>query len=164
MPSIEKVPRCGSLTRPCTHCTIRSTLLEYMPLVFHFLTRDKLFYPIQVFLDTLQSSDCEMEVLSGGLRQHIVANCMALLTLIPLSIAGLYLVQSFPSCYRLRHFKGPRIASLTRLWLARHVAGGTMHLDFQKVNEKYGMFKPRSTFAVAVKGTHNVLMVYRVSC
>lgn len=79
-----------------------------------------------------------MDVLSGGLRQNVVASWGSLV-LISLCITGLYLVQSFRSWYRLRHFKGPRFAAFSRLWLARHVAGGTMHLDFQEVNEKYGM-------------------------
>ncbi|KAL3426423.1 cytochrome P450 [Phlyctema vagabunda] len=51
---------------------------------------------------------------------------------------GCYIFQTFQSWYRLRHFKGPPIASLTRFWLARHVWGGRMHLDFHDVNQKYG--------------------------
>ena len=56
-----------------------------------------------------------------------------------LSATGLILLRKFQSWYRLRHFKGPFIASLTRLWLVRCITGGRMHLDFQEVNQKYGM-------------------------
>jgi hypothetical protein len=56
------------------------------------------------------------------------------------SIVGVYLVQTFRSWYRLRHFKGPFIAALSRIWLVRTISGGRMHLDFQEVNQKYGMF------------------------
>jgi hypothetical protein len=78
-----------------------------------------------------------MDVLSRSLGQTIVSKWISLALI---SSAVLYLFQTFRSWYRLRHFKGPLLASLSRLWLARHVAGGRMHLDFQEINEKYGMF------------------------
>lgn len=53
---------------------------------------------------------------------------------------GAILVAKVSRLYRLRHFKGPFVASLSRLWLTRCVAGGTMHLDFLDVNRKYGRF------------------------
>ena len=83
-----------------------------------------------------------MEVTSGSLGQSIVAHWVSLILV---CFTGLYILQTFRTWYRLRHFKGPIFASLSRLWLARHVAGGRMHLDFQEVNEKYGMlmFVPR---------------------
>ena len=62
------------------------------------------------------------------------------ISLILVFTVGAFLVQAFHSWYRLRHFKGPFLASLTRLWLVRHAAGGRMHLEFQEVNQKYGMF------------------------
>jgi hypothetical protein len=52
--------------------------------------------------------------------------------------AGWVIQQKFRAWYRLRHFKGPLIASLTRLWLARKVAGGDMHTELHEINEKYG--------------------------
>lgn len=76
-----------------------------------------------------------MDIISKFTREGLVANGI---TFVLLAFTGLYLIQSFRSWYRLRHFKGPLFASLSRFWLARHVAGGTMHLDFQRVNEKYG--------------------------
>lgn len=68
---------------------------------------------------------------------HSVGNwvILALVCLI-----GLYVIQIFRSWYRLRHFEGPLFASLSRLWLVRAVSAGTLHLDFQAVNRKYGMF------------------------
>lgn len=55
-------------------------------------------------------------------------------------LTGLYFIETFRSWYRLRQFKGPLIATLSRLWLVRAVSAGTLHLDFQGVNRKYGMF------------------------
>jgi hypothetical protein len=78
-----------------------------------------------------------MEFPSGTLSQNIVAHWVSFILI---SVAGWYLLQTFRSWYRLRHFKGPLFATLSRLWLARHVAGGRMHLDFQEVNQKYGVY------------------------
>ncbi|CAG8957256.1 hypothetical protein HYFRA_00010678 [Hymenoscyphus fraxineus] len=50
----------------------------------------------------------------------------------------LYLISTFRAWYRLKQFKGPTLAGLTRVWLARRVWGGRMHLDFHEVNQKYG--------------------------
>lgn len=77
-----------------------------------------------------------MDITLRFLGQTIVANWISFVLL---SFAGWYLLQTFRSWYRLRHFKGPVFATLSRLWLARHVAGGRMHLDFQEVNQKYGI-------------------------
>jgi hypothetical protein len=55
-------------------------------------------------------------------------------------IVGVYLAQTFRSWYRLRHFKGPLIATLSRIWLVRTVSKGRLHLDFYEVNQKYGTF------------------------
>ncbi|KAE9369918.1 pisatin demethylase [Stipitochalara longipes BDJ] len=46
--------------------------------------------------------------------------------------------QGFHSWYRLRAFKGPFLASFSDLWLIRHTAGGTIHLDLFDITEKYG--------------------------
>jgi hypothetical protein len=54
-------------------------------------------------------------------------------------LTGLYFIQTFRSWYRLRQFKGPLIANVSRLWLVRAISAGTLHLDFQGVNRKYGM-------------------------
>jgi len=55
-----------------------------------------------------------------------------------LALATWHSVRVFRSWYRLRHFKGPTIAALTRFWLARKISAGGMHHDLQAVNEKYG--------------------------
>ncbi|CZR65017.1 related to pisatin demethylase (cytochrome P450) [Phialocephala subalpina] len=54
------------------------------------------------------------------------------------SLVGVYVVQTFRSWYRLRHFKGPWLAGISRLWLVRKISGGRFHLDFMEVNQKYG--------------------------
>lgn len=46
-------------------------------------------------------------------------------------------VQCFRSWYRLRSFKGPFLATISDLWLIRHVTGGRIHLDLFDVTEKY---------------------------
>jgi hypothetical protein len=63
-----------------------------------------------------------------------------LLTLILVPLIGVYLVQKFRSWYRLRHFQGPLLATLSRLWLVRLVTGSKMHTVFYDVNQKYGKF------------------------
>ncbi|CZT12580.1 related to pisatin demethylase (cytochrome P450) [Rhynchosporium agropyri] len=47
-------------------------------------------------------------------------------------------MRVFRSWYRLRKFKGPKIAALTRFWLASKLSAGNIHRDFHTVNDKYG--------------------------
>ncbi|KAK0118344.1 hypothetical protein ONS95_012634 [Cadophora gregata] len=54
------------------------------------------------------------------------------------ALAAWHTVRVFRGWYRLRHFKGPRIAALTRFWVARKISAGGMHHDLQAVNERYG--------------------------
>jgi hypothetical protein len=42
--------------------------------------------------------------------------------------------------YRLRQFKGPRLAAFSKWWLIKKVGGGRAYLDFWEVTQKYGMF------------------------
>jgi hypothetical protein len=60
--------------------------------------------------------------------------------LILIFVGGLLLLQALRSWYRLRHFKGPLFAAFSRIWLVRRLRGGRLHLDFQEVNQKYGLF------------------------
>ena len=39
---------------------------------------------------------------------------------------------------RLRHFRGPRSAAWSNLWLLRKMVGGEMHLDFYKAYKEHG--------------------------
>ena len=79
-----------------------------------------------------------MKVLPGYLDQY--TDRWAFWVLV--SAVGLFLLQTFRSWYRLRHFNGPFIASLSRVWLVRCATRGRLHLDFQKVNQKYGGYHP----------------------
>ena len=56
-----------------------------------------------------------------------------------LAVVQILLLQTFHSSYYLRHFKIPILASISRIWRAHHVAGGTMHLDLLTANQKYDM-------------------------
>jgi hypothetical protein len=49
-----------------------------------------------------------------------------------------YIVHCFVQNARLRHFKGPPTTGFSKLWLLRAITKGNMHIDFQKVNQKYG--------------------------
>ncbi len=60
------------------------------------------------------------------------------LSLLALLLIVLLVVQTFIAWYRLRHIKGPWIASISKLWHLRHAAGPSMHLDLAEVCEKYG--------------------------
>ncbi|KAL2061574.1 hypothetical protein VTL71DRAFT_6951 [Oculimacula yallundae] len=55
-----------------------------------------------------------------------------------LAVVAWHSVRVYRSWLRLRHFKGPTIAALTRFWLARKISAGDMHHDLQAANEKYG--------------------------
>lgn len=61
------------------------------------------------------------------------------LPLVALILGVLLIVyQTICSWYRLRHFKGPTLATFSDLWLIRHYPGGSIHLDLFEVTEKYG--------------------------
>jgi hypothetical protein len=77
-----------------------------------------------------------MNVFSEILKQP-ARNLVALALVSPV---GVYLVQKFRSWYRLRHFRGPLLATLSRLWLVRTVSGGKMNVVFYDVNRKYSKF------------------------
>jgi hypothetical protein len=49
-----------------------------------------------------------------------------------------YIVHCFVQNARLRHFKGPSTTGFSKLWLLHALRSGNMHVDFQKVNQKYG--------------------------
>lgn len=48
--------------------------------------------------------------------------------------------------YRLRNFKGPRIAGFSKWWLVKRVGGGRAYLDFWEVTQKYGTSHSIQTF------------------
>ncbi|KAH8816215.1 pisatin demethylase [Xylogone sp. PMI_703] len=49
-----------------------------------------------------------------------------------------FALQTLRQYARLRHIKGPPGVGFSKLWMIRHVAGGTMHKDLGEVCEKYG--------------------------
>ena len=51
-----------------------------------------------------------------------------------------FLTSTIRSYWRLRHFKGPRVAAFTNLWYARAVATYKPHLILGDVCTKYGSF------------------------
>jgi hypothetical protein len=52
----------------------------------------------------------------------------------------LYLGYSAAQYARLRAFKGPTAAALSRLWLLNCVQSGKMHYILHDVSKKYGMY------------------------
>lgn len=62
------------------------------------------------------------------------------------AIAGLLLVfltlwsalSTWRQYNRLREFKGPRLAALSKWWLIKKVGGGRAYLDFWEVTKQYG--------------------------
>jgi len=75
-----------------------------------------------------------MEAQSASTGQNVGR----LISTVLIASSVVLVVQRLRSWYRLRQFKGPLLASFSRIWLVRKVVGGTMHLDFQEVNAKYG--------------------------
>lgn len=51
-----------------------------------------------------------------------------------------YILHCFVQYSHLRQFKGPRTTGFSKLWLLKIMRAGRMHLDFTKVNEKYGRY------------------------
>ncbi|KAF9882020.1 benzoate 4-monooxygenase cytochrome p450 [Colletotrichum karsti] len=49
-----------------------------------------------------------------------------------------WLVSNVRSYRRLRHFKGPRLAAVSKLWHLKTVVGPTAYLDFYEVLKEYG--------------------------
>ncbi|KAK7430663.1 hypothetical protein QQZ08_002706 [Neonectria magnoliae] len=49
-----------------------------------------------------------------------------------------FFVSTWVQYNRLRHFKGPLVASLSKWWLIRTVGNGRAYLDFWEVNKRYG--------------------------
>ena len=78
-----------------------------------------------------------MTLLSESLSQ-VLENWKLLVSTILVLIVILVGVQTFQAWYRLRHIKGPFLASFSKLWLIRTVSSGNMHWEFQRVCQKYG--------------------------
>jgi hypothetical protein len=70
----------------------------------------------------------------GGILTNWKILSLALFLFAVLSIIAQYI----RSWYRLRHFKGPTLATFSDWWLIRSVTGGKAHLDFFDITEKYG--------------------------
>lgn len=58
---------------------------------------------------------------------------------------------------RLREFKGPRLAALSKWWLIKKVGGGRAYLDFWEVTKQYGIFPQQSHH-------HRKLTPQRLNC
>jgi len=78
-----------------------------------------------------------MDILPNARNQSVGSWIVTILV----SLVGIWVVQKFRSWYRLRHFKGPFLAGISRLWLVRSISGGRFHLDFMEVNQKYGILE-----------------------
>lgn len=53
-------------------------------------------------------------------------------------VLALWLAAAVYSYRRLRHFSGPWLGSVSKLWMMRSTYGGRMHLDVADVCKKYG--------------------------
>jgi hypothetical protein len=78
-----------------------------------------------------------MSFLSEVLNQ-VLGNWKLLVLLFLVLSTFLFVLQTFHAWYRLRHIKGPFLASFSKLWLIRAVSSGNMHWEFAKVCQKYG--------------------------
>jgi hypothetical protein len=55
----------------------------------------------------------------------------------------LIILSELSTWFRLRHFRGPRFAWASHLWMAQTALSGHMNLTYEKVNLKYGMWMTR---------------------
>jgi hypothetical protein len=76
--------------------------------------------------------------LLSELLKSVVENWKLLASSFLVLGAGLIFVRTFYAWYRLRHIKGPFLASFSKLWLIRTVSSGNMHWEYAKVCQKYG--------------------------
>ena len=52
------------------------------------------------------------------------------------------IVYYFRRWYQLRQFKGPWLASISELWLAKTALSGSFHTILMDANKKYGALQP----------------------
>jgi len=62
---------------------------------------------------------------------------------------GYFIIKTFLSYWKLRHIKGPWLASISPAWLFYQTVRGKLYLASQEVLEKYGR-DPLFCFLVAV--------------
>jgi hypothetical protein len=74
-------------------------------------------------------------LLGRALFHHPVA---AVVTASSGLLVVLTLISTARDYYRLRHIKGPFLASISKWWLIQTVSGTQAYLDFWDVNERYG--------------------------
>jgi len=82
----------------------------------------------------------DLDMFHDGIRIAIMLSRIVSLvwnTLIACCIVSL-LVHRFLIYRRLRHFKGPWLATFSKLWLMKSTFNGTVHLDVADVCRKYG--------------------------
>ncbi|KPM35000.1 hypothetical protein AK830_g11567 [Neonectria ditissima] len=70
-----------------------------------------------------------------------VAGCrpsLAIAASLAVTFVAWFIVSTLVQYNRLRQFKGPLVASLSKWWLIRTVGNGRAYLDFWEVNKRYG--------------------------
>lgn len=103
-----------------------------------------------------------MTVFSGLLAQ-LFGNWRLLASAFILLGVSLVGVQTFYAWYRLRHIKGPFLASFSKLWLIRTVSSGNMHWEYAKVCQKYGTHETGAWLCLEQSASMNYLF-HRVTC
>jgi hypothetical protein len=91
--------------------------------------------------------------LRSGFLDKILEDRRQLVVFLSLLCVGVFIAQCIGAWYRLRHFKGPFLASFSNVWLMRAVTSGRMHLDYWEANQKYG------TLCRATRGSYVMALV-----
>jgi len=87
----------------------------------------------------------------AGVMDQIAGNWTAIVSLVLILLVLVGIGQRIQAWYRLRHFKGPWSAALSRIWIIRHSMGGRLHWDLAEVTDKYGTVQRERCWCYAAR-------------
>ncbi|KAF6803785.1 pisatin demethylase [Colletotrichum musicola] len=79
-----------------------------------------------------------IETLRYGVGRFLERPTRAVAVFFVGTLALAWLISAARQYRRLRHFKGPPLAAVSKLWLLKTVGGQRAHLDFYETTRKYG--------------------------
>jgi len=89
-----------------------------------------------------------MAILSSNFVSENIVYVITLVTLV-------VIVRSFLSWYRLRHFSGPLLASLSKLWIVKCCLKQNLHTELKRLCDEHGKASPKNQ-------PHQLIKVLRI--
>lgn len=74
----------------------------------------------------------------GSLLEDMAAKVVSSVWIGVFLILGLWLFNTYRSHRRLQHFRGPWVASFSKLWMVQSTFHGRMYLDVAEACKQYG--------------------------